>query len=49
MKKTGKINLDVDFIGNQEKPLTKEESEQISAYIREWKKSKRAKKDKITA
>jgi hypothetical protein len=35
------IKLDVDSIGSQDKPLTKKESQEISAFIRKWKESKR--------
>ena len=39
MKTQKKIELDVDFIGGQEKPLTNEEELKISEYIRRNKKS----------
>ncbi|NBC57792.1 MAG: hypothetical protein GVY05_05850 [Bacteroidetes bacterium] len=40
------IKLDVDSIGSQDKPLTKKESQEISAFIRQWKESKRKDKSK---
>ena len=38
MKTRKKIELDVDFIGEQEKPLTNNEKLKISEYIRQNKK-----------
>ena len=43
--KTKTKELDVDFIGGQDKPLTKEEQLSISAFIKELK-EKRLKSDK---
>ncbi len=43
--KTKSKELDVDFIGGQENPLTKEEQLSISAFIKELK-EKRLKSDK---
>lgn len=46
MKEITDIKLDVDYIGNQDKPLTKKESQEISAFIRQWKESKQKDKRK---
>jgi|GEM_PF-6342002 len=37
IKKTKKQELDVDFIGEQNRPLTKEEQLEISAFIQKLK------------
>ena len=49
MKAKNKIELDVDFIGGQEKPLTNEEKLKISEYIRRNKKRRLKKKTKENA
>ena len=49
MKTKKKIELDVDFIGGQEKPLTNEEKLKISEYIRQNKKRRLKKKTKENA
>jgi hypothetical protein len=47
MKKKTSILLDVDFIGDQNQPITPEEKALISAYLRSQK--EKAAKKKITA
>jgi len=49
MKTKNIIELDVDFIGGQEKPLTNEEKLKISEYIRRNKKRRLKNKTKETA
>ncbi len=41
MKTKKHIELDVDFIGNQEQPLTEKEKKAISDFIRKNKKKRR--------
>ena len=48
INKTKKQELDVDFIGEQNRPLTKEEQLEISAFIQKLKASrKQVKKSRI--
>jgi hypothetical protein len=47
MKKKTSILLDVDFIGDQNQPITPEEKAMISAYFRSQK--EKAAKKKVTA
>lgn len=47
MKKVEEIVLDVDFIGNQDSPLTVEERQEITEFIAQWKEKHKKKTLKI--
>jgi len=47
MKRKKQIELDVDFIGEQKEPLTKEEEKQISDFIKRNKQKKVKSKKKV--
>jgi len=46
MKTKKEIELDIDFIGSQEKPLTEKEKKEISEFIKKMKRKKLIKRKK---